>query len=589
MKRNYKTRSFELRTNINDNTLVGYAAVFNELSEPMDGFREKIAPGAFRDSLAKNPDVKALFNHDMNQILGRTTSGTLRLNEDSKGLRVEIDLPSTQLGQDVKQLVKRGDLNQMSFGFNLLADDWDGNEFEPVRILKKVDLIDVSLVTMPAYIGTSAQIRSKNIMTIDELIEKRNKIWAVMRRLNDNPKMTAEDTQEYEKAEKDFEEYTRKINFKRNEQMLAQPVNVAEKPIPAHQERARAEKVKLDDNWRVQVFAPGTFKGIETRTADIDNADLRAYFTKGRAGLTDAQHARFDQRALQVDRDVQGGFLVANESFTNDCLVQLNDLVWMRSYATIVILKYAQSLGVPYLENDPADPDWTSEIATGTEDTTMSLQKRALYPHPLAKRILVSNTLLQRNPKAEQLVRDRLMYKFSTTEETAFWQGDGANKALGCMIASDQGISTARDMSDGNTSGAIKGDNLVNCKYHLAPAHRKNARWVFSTSALKQILKLKTGTGEYVWSPGLVSGTPDRILGMPYHESSFFPDSFSANQYVGILGDFGYYYIVDALNMQIQALVELYSESNRTGFIGRKETDGAPVLEEAFVRVQLGS
>ncbi len=105
-------------------TLTGYAAVFGELSQVIFGmFREKIERGAFAASLGG--DIKALWNHDTNLPLGRTKSGTLKLAEDTHGLRVEINPPDTQAGRDALESIRRGDVDQMSFGFQVLEDTWD--------------------------------------------------------------------------------------------------------------------------------------------------------------------------------------------------------------------------------------------------------------------------------------------------------------------------------------------------------------------------------------------------------------------------------------------------------------------------------
>ena len=117
-----------------------------------------------------------------------------------------------------------------------------------------------------------------------------------------------------------------------------------------------------------------------------------------------------------------------------------------------------------------------------------------------------------------------------------------------------------------------------------------NARWIFHQDALKQIRKLKVATGEneYIWQPNLQLGEPDLILGRPSLLSEFMPNTFTTGLYVGILGDFSQYWIADSLRFDVQRLVELFALENSVGYIGRIETDGMPVLPEAFVRVQLG-
>lgn len=148
----------ELRADHDDGKIRGYAAVFDSLSEDLGGFREKIAKGAFADTL--NADVRALWNHDANIVLGRTTSGTLTLREDSHGLAIEIDPPDTQQARDLLVSIRRGDISQMSFGFYTKADEWEKRDGENIRTLRKVELFDVSPVTYPAYADTSVATRS---------------------------------------------------------------------------------------------------------------------------------------------------------------------------------------------------------------------------------------------------------------------------------------------------------------------------------------------------------------------------------------------------------------------------------------------
>jgi len=141
--------------------IVGYAAVFNSLSENLGGFREKIKPGAFRNAL-KISDTRALFNHDRNFVLGRQSAGTLKLKEDKTGLHIEIDPPDTSFARDLMVSIGRGDITQQSFGFTVKKDEWkdlDGDE--PLRTLTEVgELFDVSPVTFPAYPDTNVAVRS---------------------------------------------------------------------------------------------------------------------------------------------------------------------------------------------------------------------------------------------------------------------------------------------------------------------------------------------------------------------------------------------------------------------------------------------
>lgn len=138
----------------------GYAAVFNAPSNDMGGFREVIHPGSFKKTIGES-DVRALINHDPSLVLGRSKAGTLEMKEDIHGLRVKIHPPETTYARDLMESLRRGDIDQMSFGFNVVRDEWDNVQGQITRHLFEVRLFDVSAVTYPAYPQTTVQVRSK--------------------------------------------------------------------------------------------------------------------------------------------------------------------------------------------------------------------------------------------------------------------------------------------------------------------------------------------------------------------------------------------------------------------------------------------
>lgn len=172
-----ETRTFNIE-NLNtrdgeqgESVIGGYAAVFNSPTEIGGYFTEEIAPGAFARAIAENSDIRALFNHDWNNVLGRTKSGTLQLSEDERGLKFEVTLPNTSLGRDLKESMQRGDINQCSFGFIPTEEQWDYNVEPAKRTILEVELFEISVVSIPAYEDTEASvIRSKEL---NEQIEKR--------------------------------------------------------------------------------------------------------------------------------------------------------------------------------------------------------------------------------------------------------------------------------------------------------------------------------------------------------------------------------------------------------------------------------
>jgi HK97 family phage prohead protease len=141
----------------NGNVVRGYAAVYDSDSEFM-GYYEQIEKGAFDDVM--NDDVRAYYNHDENYLLGRVSSGTLRIGTDKRGLFYEVDLPNTTYANDLVELMKRGDINQSSFAFLIGQDRWEERDGKTYRIIEKVSrLIDVSPVAMPAYQMATSELK----------------------------------------------------------------------------------------------------------------------------------------------------------------------------------------------------------------------------------------------------------------------------------------------------------------------------------------------------------------------------------------------------------------------------------------------
>ena len=151
-------------------SVVGLAAVFDKVTTigGTFGFRETISPHAFDRALQRPDDVRALWNHNADLLLGRTSSGTLRLSKTAAGLRYEVDLPETAVARDVAALIKRGDVTGSSFGFRVLKDRWDERGVAtgklPLRIVTDVELWDVSPVTYPAYPQTSVSARTRRTL-----------------------------------------------------------------------------------------------------------------------------------------------------------------------------------------------------------------------------------------------------------------------------------------------------------------------------------------------------------------------------------------------------------------------------------------
>jgi HK97 family phage prohead protease len=176
-RRIFPMTNCEVRAAVGDEPAVfsGYAAVFNELSVNLGGFRERIKAGCFRTAVEEKQDVRFLINHDANLMLGRTKSSTVTLTEDEIGLRVECELPNTSYATDLVESMRRKDIDQMSFGFVTRSDAWEVKDAEtglPIRELIDADLFDVSVVAYPAYPDTTAEVRSMIEERTPQLLER---------------------------------------------------------------------------------------------------------------------------------------------------------------------------------------------------------------------------------------------------------------------------------------------------------------------------------------------------------------------------------------------------------------------------------
>lgn len=316
-----------------------------------------------------------------------------------------------------------------------------------------------------------------------------------------------------------------------------------------------------------------------------------------------AVYHAMEKRAVQADVDYTGGFLVMPQQFVQTLIKACDNLLWIRKLATKFQVQSAQSLGAPTLDTDPDDSDWTSELATGNEDSSFAFGKRELIPYPLAKRLKVSNKLLRMAAVSstftvfnseeagkgtgpiENFLISRLAYKNAVPQEKAFMTGDGVNKPLGLFVNSTRGISSSRDVATGSATN-FTADGLIASKYNQKQQYHKTSKWLFSRTAIKLIRQLKDSESRYIWMPGITDTQPDKLLDAEVMMSEYCPSTFTDQSYVGMYGDFSFYWIVDSLEYMIQKLVELYAEANQTGFISRCEVDGMPVLEEAFTRLK---
>ncbi len=173
MERRFRAGTVTLEKRADGKSAIsGYGAVFYDGSEGSEyklasDFVERIMPGAFDKAIKERHDVRGLFNHDPNQILGRTQAGTMTLSVDGRGLQYEIDPGDTSVAKDVSEHLRRKDVTGSSFSFSISEENWIKKDLGEgrtmwIREIRSVDLYDVGPVTFPAYTGTTAGIRSND-------------------------------------------------------------------------------------------------------------------------------------------------------------------------------------------------------------------------------------------------------------------------------------------------------------------------------------------------------------------------------------------------------------------------------------------
>lgn len=294
--------------------------------------------------------------------------------------------------------------------------------------------------------------------------------------------------------------------------------------------------------------------------------------------------------AYQLGVNSQAGYLSAPVEFREELIKELDaDMIFRSLARNIGTIGAAQSLGFPQMTARATDAEWVGEVAAAPAESTIAFGMREFKPNRMAKMIKISRTLMNHSNMAQGVLLDEMRYAIGITQEKAYMTGNGVGKPLGVFTASDSGIPTSRDVATDNTTTAVTFDGLMNAKYSLKEGYLRNANWIFHRDAVKMLAKIKDGESRYIWEPSVVNDVPDRLLGVAVHQSEFCPNTFSAGNYVGIIGDFRNYWIVDADPLEIQVLNELYAVNNQIGYLFNYFGDGAPVLGEAFARVKLAA
>jgi HK97 family phage major capsid protein len=348
-------------------------------------------------------------------------------------------------------------------------------------------------------------------------------------------------------------------------------------------EEELARKSQEEKTAKEKTAKPTEKRGFDTKRSSVEYRDaFSSFLLHGPEGQT------VEQRALTAGEQVKGGYLYASEQFVNDLIANVVDQTKVRGLCRTMKVANADAISCPVLANRMAAAAWTSELGTPSTDSTLTFGKKTWTPHPLSKEILVSNTLLQKAPGAEGIVREELARIVAEANENGFLTGTGVQQPLGLFTASNDGIPTSRDYSTGNSTTAVVMDAVKGTRYQLKAQYLPNAQWIMHRDVAFHLAKLKDGDGRYLWQDSVAADEPDRLMGRPVILSEFAPNTFTTGKYMAILGDFSNYWIVDAMDMTVARATELYIRTNQTWFGVRMATDGGPARSEAFCRLTLG-
>lgn len=348
----------------------------------------------------------------------------------------------------------------------------------------------------------------------------------------------------------------------------------------------RYEYLTSDEHKRAILPMPKKqWDELENRRKKMDTRD----FTPEKRQLDSFLRGEIRGLTLQGDLDTKGGFAI-NTQFSNELVQEKKRLTKLRQLCRTITLTSGDGIRFPKLGTRPTAPSWTSELSIGAQNTAV-FEAIQFFLHPHRTFIRISKDLIDSSQvDIWETVRNEFAYAFAWSEEQAFISGNGAGRPLGFMVtgANGAGVGTSRDVSEGNSTTQISADGLINAFMLLEPQYQANATWIFHPDAIKQVRKLKTGAGDFLWRQGLASDAPNTILDRPVYTSYYMPNTFSTGELVGCVADFqAGYWICEFNRFEVQVLLELYAGSNEVGYIGKSRLDAQPVIEAAFSRVKL--
>ncbi len=394
-----------------------------------------------------------------------------------------------------------------------------------------------------------------------ELREKRAKAWDAAKQFLDAKRgadgmLSEEDTATYDKMEQDVMNLGKEIERLERQAAIDAELSKATSTPLTGKPGAKMGKDEVEKTGRASDEYKGSFWNAMRVKAPMPSV----------------------LNALQEGTDSEGGYLVPDE-FERTLVEALEEENVFRTLAH-VIKTSSGDRKIPVVASK-GTASWVDEEGAYTESDD-AFSQVSIGAYKLGTMIKVSEELLADSVfDLEAYISKEFARRIGAREEESFFNGDGKGKPLGILAAAggaEVGVTAA-------SATAITADEVIDLFYSLKAPYRKNAVWVLNDATVKQIRKLKDSTGQYLWQPSLVAGTPDTILGRPVKTSAFMPTAAAGAKTIAF-GDFKYYWIADRQGRTFKKLSELFAATGQVGFMGTQRVDGKLILPEAIKVLQ---
>ena len=385
-------------------------------------------------------------------------------------------------------------------------------------------------------------------MTINEMIQKRAKVWETAKNFvdtheNGNGVLSAEDNAAYERMEQEIEDLTAAIDRRQRaearEAQLSQPVNT---PLTGRPAGRADEKTG--------------------RASDAYKEDFGAHL-RGKRPV---------HNVLSEGVQADGGYLVPVE-FERQIVDGLEEANVVRGLAKVITTSAERKIPVAAAHSEAK---WTAENGAYTESNP-TFDQKTIDAFKLTDLVKVSIELLQDSMfDLESYIAAEFARAFGIAEEQAFCVGTGTGQPTGIFTekGGQVGVTAA-------SAAAVTADELISLVYSLKSPYRRNAKFLMNDATIGAIRKLKDGNGVYLWQPSLQAGEPDKLLGYELYTSPYVPQM-AAGAFSAAFGDFRNYWIADRSGRTVQRLNELYSANGQVGFVATERVDGKVILPEGI-------